>query len=110
MDRIYENYEKNYLNILFEDLLPTLVEMKKINNVIIPTISIDTINDLGLSNEEKEIILQYLRDNEILITNDTSNDNVCQIDFDSLEDDIENYKKYRLYKKATLPNLLKKRK
>lgn len=109
MNRIYENYERNYLSAIFEDLLPTLVEMKQINGVIIPTISIESINNLGLTKDENNFIIEFLKDNEILVIDDICDDNSYQIDFDAKEDSIENYKIYRLYKKETLPKLLKKR-
>ena len=110
MNRIYENYERNYLSAIFEDLLPTLVEMKQINGVIIPTISIESINNLGLTKDENNFIIEFLKDNEILVIDDICDDNSYQIDFDAKEDSIENYKIYRLYKKETLPKLLKKEK
>ena len=97
---IYEMYEDNYNQEIFDEFLPMLViMMEDEDGKMIPTITMDAIIELNLEKKVIDFFIKYLEDNGIKI--------IFNKEFDDENNFCHDYESYYLKKKKTLPPRIK---
>lgn len=101
-DLSYQKSYNNFERVVLEEFIPLIVKLDRRRNKItrkieiVPIIFLEDIINLGLSENENKMLIDYLQKNKILVINGSSNQEV----------DLENINRLRSYKNSKLPKML----